>query len=566
MRWKDLFEPHILKRGRTYYEDECVTSLEIKDDNICAEVEGSDFYQVYITFQGDEVLDMECDCPHALKGYNCKHMAAVFFAYEEQMSEYEEEESIASEAGSEVSVNRKDELKALVDKIPEEDVRKILAGILASDESLKNRLKLTYDFQINALQMADMKKEIRSIVYKYAGRGGYIDWENAFSFCCDMNRFLDEKIPLLMEHECYLQAFEIVNLVFWEVGNTDMDDSDGESGFVTDTCYDYWEKIVCSCNENDRAVIEEWFRDHKETDYVIDYMKEYLDDFFEQHFLSDEDIRERMSLLDEIIEEHKDQNDCGKIYTVRHGYQYAALQRIGCMRRLGISEEDILEYRALHRHFFCIRELEIAEALEKGDRDLAIQILEESKVMDTEYSGRVKQYSQNLIALYRESGYKEKYKDELIFQVTQCEQANLSYFNELKAIISSEEEWEELTELVLSKSSSIYFKCEVLYQEEKYEELMQIIENGNRVSMLDEYEKKLRNVFPERVMKVYIDYVIPEMNRASTRKHYWNLVQYLKKIAKCEKEKTEAIKVAQLWKTQYRRRSALMDELRKAGF
>ncbi len=570
MEWMDLFEPHILNRGVMYYEDGCVSDLELKDDTICAEVEGSDFYQVCITLKGDEVQEMECDCPYAAQGYNCKHMAAVLFAYEGYLAEHEDEEQNImdlAELNCNASENdKRQELDTLVSKIPEEDVRRVLADILESNESLKNRLQLIYDFQMNARQMAELKKEIKAIIYRYSGRGGFIDWQHAYDFCSDLRYFLHEKIPFLVEHGCCLQAFEITNLVFREVGNTDMDDSDGGTGMVAETCYDYWKEIVCKCTESDKTIIEKWFREHKETDFVIDYMEEYIDEFYERYFISEAEIRERMDTLDNIIENHNNQNDCGNIYSVRYGYQNVIMQRIDCMRRLRMSEEDIWQYRTLHRHFFCIRELEITEAIENGNTNQAIQILEESKMMDVGYPEKIKQYSRQLIALYRELNQKEKYKEELIFQLTQCEQTDLIYFNELKACMFSVEEWDKITDLVLAKSKNIYFICDVLCQEEKYEELMQEIEKNNSVHILDKYEKQLRKIYPERVIQGYLNYIMPEMDRVCDRKHYKYLVQYLKKIAKCKDGKAEAYKVAQLWRTQYKRRTALMDELRKAGF
>ena len=50
--------------------------------------------------------------------------------------------------------------------------------------------------------MAELKKETKSILYQYSGRGCFIDWNSAYGFCCDLGRFLDDKIPFLMEHGC----------------------------------------------------------------------------------------------------------------------------------------------------------------------------------------------------------------------------------------------------------------------------------------------------------------------------------------------------------------------------
>ena len=572
MDWMNLFEPHILNRGMVYCEDGCVSDLQTIENTVTAEVEGSEYYQVSIELDGGEIMDMFCDCPYAAKGYNCKHMAAVLFKYEEYLADENENDEVKNYTDSlkntvmNSSLNSKrHEIEKLITKIPEQDAKELLIDMLLGNEGLKNELQLKYDFQMNAIQMTNLKKEIKNIIYRYGG-GRFIDWQYAYDFCSDLRNFLDDKIPLMIEKRCYLQAFELTNIVFREVGNTDMDDSDGGSSMVAETCYDYWRKITENCNENDREIIKNWFRDHKNTDFVIDYMEEYVNEFFEQYFMSEDEIRERMNALDKIIELHRKQNDAGTIYSIRYGYRDVLLQRLEYMHRLHMPEQDILKYRLMNRHFFCVRELEISEALENGNKELAIQILEESKQMDTEYPEKIKKYSLQLISLYNELGKEDEYREELIFQLLHCYQSDLSCYNELKACIFSEAEWDRLTNLIINASKNIYFTCDVLNQEKRYEQLMQIIERENSVNLLDKYEKQLRKTHSQRMLRIYANYIIPEMDHANCRKHYRQLVQYLKKIVKCENGKAEAESIARKWRMEYKRRTALMDELRNAGF
>ena len=334
MNWLNLFEPHILNRGRTYYEDGCVSELEIVENTVNAEVKGSEFYQVFIELDGGEIVGMSCDCPYAAKGYNCKHMAAVLFEYEAYLTdkdENDEEKNSGNDLKNVIMTSsanaKRQEIEKLIIKIPEQDAKELLIDFLLRNEGLKNELQLKYDFQMNAIQMTNLKKEIKNIIYRYGG-GSFIDWKYAYDFCSDLRNFLDDKIPLLIENQCYLQAFELTNIVFREVGDTDMDDSDGGSAMVAEKCYDYWREVTEKCNGNDREIIKKWFQDHKNTDFVIDYMEEYVDEFFEQYFISEDEIRERMNALDEIIASHRKQNDAGAIYSTRYGYQYVFLQRL----------------------------------------------------------------------------------------------------------------------------------------------------------------------------------------------------------------------------------------------
>ena len=78
--WKDWFQPHILERGRAYFDEGRVSDLEYAADGYTALVTGTEEYAVEILTEKDSVEDMICDCPYAEDGNACKHMAAVLFA------------------------------------------------------------------------------------------------------------------------------------------------------------------------------------------------------------------------------------------------------------------------------------------------------------------------------------------------------------------------------------------------------------------------------------------------------------------------------------------------------
>ena len=83
--YKRLFSSTIWRRGENYYRGWRVSNLDYdQDSDMCeADVSGEDDYHVTIWLDNGEVLDMECDCPYASGGSNCKHMAAVLMEMEE---------------------------------------------------------------------------------------------------------------------------------------------------------------------------------------------------------------------------------------------------------------------------------------------------------------------------------------------------------------------------------------------------------------------------------------------------------------------------------------------------
>ena len=71
-----------------------------------------------------------------------------------------------------------------------------------------------------------------------------MDWYHASDFTDELSHFLGTKVKLLIENNCLQQAFELTNVVFDCIGNIDMDDSDGSSAYVANSCYDCWKQII----------------------------------------------------------------------------------------------------------------------------------------------------------------------------------------------------------------------------------------------------------------------------------------------------------------------------------
>ena len=132
--WKNWFQPHILERGRTCFEEGRVSDLERTEDGYTATVEGTEEYEVEILMEGDAIEDMLCDCPYAEDGNTCKHMAAVLFA------------ASAAEPSKKKAPAKRERLTpaGLVEKIPDGQIRSLLTELISADEKLYRALLLRY--------------------------------------------------------------------------------------------------------------------------------------------------------------------------------------------------------------------------------------------------------------------------------------------------------------------------------------------------------------------------------------------------------------------------------------
>lgn len=573
MEWYTLFRQHILDRGIEYYEDGHVVDFNYSDDEIVAQVDGTDVYDVQIMLDGEDVIDMYCSCPYAADDRNCKHMAAVLFQFEEVLAG-KEAEIEGNDIGEEASLpvedfyqrhqREKEEVTELISKIPEDKVRELLAGFVLADESLKHKLQMQYEFKMNSKLMLELRTEIDHIIYRH-NRGGYVDWYHASEFTSELSCFLHTKVMLLIEKNCLKQAFELTNLVFNCIGNIDMDDSDGTSSFVADSCYECWKQIIEKSDGIYRDEIKSWFETHRDG-YVIDVYEEYMEEILFEFFATEEMITEKIKNLDNFINKHLGP-DCGKIYSVRCGYENPILKRIEYMKKLNYTDEQIKAYKQVNRRFFAIRELEISEAIKENDYDTAIKVLLESKERDADNTKQLEKYSEQLIEIYHKLGKTQEYIEELMRYVTSFWQYDLTYVKMLKACVVNKDKWSQMVDYIVMKSRYEDFVCRLLYEEKRYDELMSKIEqSSNKVSLLDSYDKVLRKIMPERVIKIYSAYLKQAAVMANERKKYKSLMPYLKKISKCDGGKTVAEDIAATWRRAYKRRTAMMDELRKAGF
>lgn len=556
--WKDLFREHILARGEMYYYDGAVQDLEKTEHGYHALVKGTDDYEVDIEMEDGQICEMYCTCPYAADRNNCKHMAAVLY----EIAEQEEEGSLTEGSGVDQA---EDELEEIIENIPETELRSFVKQLAGQDDEIRNTLITRYAVRIDEKQMCRLKEGVDQIVWEYGDRSGFVDYRNAWDFTREMDSYLEDKADTLMERNCWRQAFELTNYVFKTIGNVDIDDSDGGTTQVANTCYDKWKEILENCTEEVRDEMFKWFTSHLACDYVIDYKEEYMEEFLTHEFRNREMLEKKMAYLDEMIERQTDSTDCGNMWSARYGYENNILKRLEIMDQLGYPEKEIREYHRKHWRFSTVREMEIQEDIERGELDEAVRILKESKELDREYPGLVARYSEQLVSIYEAQADKKAYKEELQYYVLECPQHDLAHIQKLKAVCT-ETEWGRYREQILQSRNSYSIQYSFMESEGMYERMLQCMQKEQLIFNVDKYENALKKKFPEQVRDIYISYVHKQAERTGDRKRYRELMQYLKKIRRYPGGKEKAAEIAENWRALYSRRSAMMDELQKAGF
>lgn len=563
--WQEYFLPRILERGWNYYKDGAVQSLTTTPTGYRATVSGTEDYEVEIELNGDEIAEMYCDCPYADDGNYCKHMAAVLYAVEEEDVEVfvsgNRGKSAQADKAKKSKNKKEDQIQEIVAAIPEEELRGIVISLARQDASFCNTLLTKYGPR-DPMMLVRLEKEVDEIGWRHFDQSGFVDYEEAYDYACELQDVLYEHVPELIGRNCLKEAFELTNHVFHEIGTRDMDDSDGGTMEVAGACYEMWRRILDASDEREEEEMIRWFQEHRKW-YVLDYLQDVMEEFMISEFGNEELLHEQLWDLDGQIRELEQSMD--KDWYAGYQCEEAVLRRISIMERLGYSRQDIRTYRDQYRQFSGIRMQEVREYQQDRDYDKAAEVLRESKELDKDKCGLVSDYSQKLIDIYERTGDQVSYRKELLWNVFHCGQSGLECLLKLKSVCT-EQEWNGYREKYLEQSGREPVKFMLLEHEKLYGRLLAEIEREGWISRLDQYEKVLKEHFPERVRDMYIRYVQSQAERTSYRKMYKELVVYLKKIKRYPDGEKMARKIADEWKQKYRRRSAMMDELGRAGF
>jgi len=547
MNWHQTFSGVILSRGLDYHHRGLVKILDISEDFIEASVYGGHVYHVKIKLKDGKITYMKCDCPFAVDGNHCKHMTAVLFCAEDT-------KPINKEKSKKIETS----LSNLMKKADETVVRDFLTNILMNDEKLLNRFKSLLKCEISPDDMKRYKNQINKIFTRYLGSYGFIDYYSAGEFATELEEFLDEEISGMVENEQYQEAFELTNDIFIKLGNLEIDDSDGETGMLAESCMEIWQNILEHCNDILKKKMFGWFVGHI-NESVVDYMEEYLEEILFDNFKEEEYLAEKLIFTDQQVRKFKEEEDSWS-----RGYAVGnwAIRHLSIMEEQRATDKAIDEYCEKHSEFNEVRKYYIERCIARKDYDKAIYLLEKGKQVDENFSGLVRNYSLQLKNLYKLIGNNQAYEKELWSLVLEYDKGDIDIFNELKALYT-EEEWKKQRETIF-KEISPYSGVADLYESEMlYDRLLQIVLESPNLYTLQAYEKSLKKLYPQELLEKYEMVVRGMASHTSNRKRYREIVTILRMMQKYPEGKQKVDEIANEWRSIYRNRRAMMDELSK---
>ena len=537
--WKKYFAPKILSRGLEYYQAGLVYDAKYDeyDNSLCANVSGTEEYAVSIYYDDnhEEIVEMYCDCPYAEDGYNCKHMAALLYAFDD---------GLKMESRVVVSENSYDSIKSLIDSLSEAKTKEFLLEAVLKDNSLLDKIKLMSAETITDTQIKKCKNKIVSII-DYAGNMyGYIGYDRAYDMFKEINEYLDKHIDVLIDKNLYNDAFELICCAYEEINSYEIDDSDGGYTDFLSLCEYNLKIIIDAADIVFKRKIFYWLLEN-------DFEYSFIDHFGEKEFL------EKYLHL---IEERIGFCSAGREYML---FDYVET-KCSLLKKLKVPENDILKFRNEYRYLFNIRKNDADNYLENCNYAEAEKLAIEGKNTDKEIH-YLSAWSRLLLTIYEKTEQTEKLKKELINYIFELKNFDLDRIKELKKFVSKYE-WVKIRDRLIDEKR-FFDKFEFLCSERLYKELLESIVRSNSSNLFITYEKELIKALPIETRDAFLKMLDNEMERANQRNWYERIASNLCRIRKRYPDgKVCADKLARKWVNKYKRRSAMLEELRYAGF
>ena len=559
-KWKYKFSNTILNRGRDYFENGHVYELDCAHHCLKAVVCGSDDYEVEIHFADGEILSMTCDCPYAEDGNNCKHMAAVLFAWEEGTScqnTLTQKEDLPKEINSVSDKLPGISLEDAVKGLSAEKARELLLEYARTNSGLTDRILTLANGGVSLKPQNDWKRDLHRLQRKYhVNEYGEIYYQYIDQYLDALLSLFYAKVEPLANSGFYKEAFErLCDLM--DAATVDGNESSEDYGELMEEGVGLLKQMLQAGDMDfKRTVYRECL---KRCDGGLSaYNPEVWQGCLLHDFQDGEFLRQNLRMIDEALE--------GMLLNV-HEHWLCRLVQYGTdtMTRLGYDKAELSEYRRRFWHYEGIRRMEWEDAINQQNWPRAVFLLRECKQLDSEQPHLLREYSRRLCDIFEKQNDLSSLKEEL-------EEAIFTYCNrdsdliQMLKRISTKEEWDVYLHRLLGSISMAPLRHRIFAEEGMYRELLNELETEPFLMGLQQYESLLKPYFAEEIRDVFFAYLRKSMEQAGNREAYATLIQRLKKMKDYPDGKDMARELAQEWRIRYKRKSALMEELKRAGF
>ena len=529
--WEGLFDEIILKKGKDYFDSGCVEHLSVKQREADADVWGTHLYHVRIKWNNRKITAMQCDCPY---DDDCKHMVAVLYALQ----------SVKEPQNKKAEIS----LEKLVASADAKAVKKFLLEVLKDDEELALRFKNSLAPQEKKIDITPYVNRAKKIAQISARDYGWLDTGYFYEHVKEIDRIFANDLPFLLERKQFMPASELVTKVFDAF--TGINDEEGDLYVLANACSDQIKKILESNDEESAEFLFDWCVENIEGDLESNStpMYEAVYDLFHECFEEGAIAERKLEYIKSMAERNPSFWMCTYLDALLgRGTPWEEIAAF-CKKRL--QTPNVLDWYKNH----CIQRGEIEEA---------IRILEHGCAFAAKDSWKQLGYRQELKDLYAQKGDKEKELEMLWWLVEENlhKTSRLYLLNELRPFYDAED-WKQKREKVFASALS-FEMCELLQAEKLTDrllpEVLKLRAVGDIVKYAGDLEDNAQSLLDrcEQILQ-------GNMRMANSRNAYMYCVDDLMLLKKIKGGSKLITKLVSEWTVTYKRRSAMLEVLRKA--
>ncbi|MDD2965006.1 MAG: hypothetical protein PHU33_13745 [Bacteroidales bacterium] len=556
MDWKEMFAPHILDRGKSYYRLGKVSILEQKAGIVEGRVSGDYDYHVKLELDDrNNVTRMMCNCPHALSGHNCKHMVATMYAWENQ------ETSKASKYDHDnLEVINHSQFGTLLEYANHDILKSFVSEMTAKDVSLKNRFVRFVQSHFHHLDQDHFVRQIDIIIDEHKDRSGFIDYNQADKLGHEAINYLYGDIFQLDNLGQYDKLIDVILAFMAKMYYEETNNCDGEFNVFYSNCIEIIDKAIGQSHGTQKAdifkslmkFVKKGECDHVETLVEDVLSKQYREEQFRQP------LREYFgSLIEQSEKALQDGVYVDKSYNLdNYVVYYLKLDDLSYPSR---KTEALIER---YGYLPGVREYLVTDAILELDYHKAIDLLEHGLELDCKDSHLVSSHALALKELYLETGDAKAYRDMLVRILIEYSEGNLETFKEYKALFTADN-WPQKRSELFEQLEAGPARAQLYFEEKMDEDLLHDVVATSGLGLVFKYESILVKMFPNQLVKKYGEEIEASSKYAGNRSDYQKLTYLLKRLSNLPGGKDTAMAIMDHWRGIYKLKRAFMDELNK---
>lgn len=573
--FQNQISPTILQRGKAYFDSGAVSILEEEENGVwCAEVEGSEGYSVEVELSyNDEIEGYSCDCPHDADV--CKHIVAVFY----KLKTWDKTVKLKSaKKGQALSFGE------LLKKVTVSELKEFVELSVRNDKNFKNQFELHFAYKDEGVDVEKKYTDLIKKIIRSSMSRGFVDYDSAK----DLSNKIDAILANAQEainHNNFKDAAIIVRVVLKQLVEDVVPSVDDSNGDIDETISNAI-SILATVAESELCA-----RDLKENmhDFLVKELTNDVYFAYGNYGYNLFDIFRNLSVHLNISKAFMDlANRFSKKTTDLGGSNYRAEYFIKQTILFLEDTGNTLEAEKLIRQNLDIVEVRqdvVDEAIKRKDYTEAKELIYQGIVVaeKRDHPGTVSQWQKVLLQIADlEGDISTQRHFNLLFAFDRG--FDKEYYQNWKQTFPKSEweaEFDKLIQKIIieveleakknfnnqwwSKNRTLLDRLAPLYvQEKQWDKLYDLVEAYPSQDVLLNYLKYLAPYFQTQLTEMLFPVLLLAGDNATSRSGYAQVALDMLNIIKLmPASKNKILEAAQILRSKYPRRPAMIDELKK---